>query len=59
VKKWKTDLAEARVRVEKEHDEGEKLDLTGTPTLYINGRKYSGPLRYEDVKDWVDEEINK
>jgi predicted DsbA family dithiol-disulfide isomerase len=59
VTKWKADLAKASDRVEKDHSEGEKLDITGTPTLYINGRKYSGPLRYEEVKDWVDEELNR
>jgi thiol-disulfide isomerase/thioredoxin len=59
VKKWKVDLAGAMVRVEKEHTEGEKLEITGTPTLYINGRKYAGPLRFEEVRDWIDEELAK
>ena len=59
VAKWKADLASAKERVEKEHQEGEKNDLTGTPTLYINGRRYAGPLRYEEIKDWIDEELNK
>jgi predicted DsbA family dithiol-disulfide isomerase len=59
LKRWRTDLAEARARVAKDHAEGERLDISGTPTIYINGRKYKGPLRYEDVKDWVDEELAK
>ena len=59
VKKWSADLAGAKERVEKDHAEGEKNELTGTPTLYINGRKYAGPLRYEELKDWVDEELNR
>lgn len=58
-KKWKDDLPAARERVEKEHAEGEKLDIQGTPTVYVNGRKYAGPLRYEELKDWVDEELNR
>jgi predicted DsbA family dithiol-disulfide isomerase len=59
LKKWKADLGAAQDRVEKDHAEGEKLDISGTPTLYVNGRKYSGPLRYDEVKDWIDEELNR
>ncbi|MSP63749.1 MAG: hypothetical protein EXR72_26065 [Myxococcales bacterium] len=59
VKKWKADLVPARDDVEKDHAEGEKLDITGTPTIYINDRKYAGPLRYEAMKDWVEEELNR
>jgi len=59
VKKWKADQAAARETVERERAEGDKLSLTGTPTLYINDRKYNGPLRYEMVKDWIDEELNR
>jgi predicted DsbA family dithiol-disulfide isomerase len=59
LKKWKSDLETAKAKVQRDHAEGERLDISGTPTLYINGRKYKGPLRYEDVKDWVDEELAK
>ena len=59
VKKWKADLPSGGDRVDADHDQGEKLEITGTPTIYINGRKYKGPMRYEDVKDWVDEEMSK
>src|SRR5207249_4430219 len=59
VKKWKADLPMAREQVDREHAQGEKLDITGTPTLYINGRKYKGPLRYEELNDWVEEELAK
>lgn len=57
LKKWKGDLEIARAKVARDRAEGERLDISGTPTIYINGRKYKGPLRYEDVKDWVDEEL--
>ena len=59
MKKWKVDLETSRDAVEKDHDEGEKLDITGTPTIFINDRKYSGPLRYETIKDWIEEELNR
>lgn len=57
MKKWKADLPAAAEQVEREHGEGEKLEITGTPTLYINGRRYAGPLRFEELRDWVDEEL--
>jgi protein-disulfide isomerase len=59
LKKWKADLPAAREAVERDHAEGERLGITGTPTFYINERKYAGPLRYEQIKDWVDEELTR
>jgi predicted DsbA family dithiol-disulfide isomerase len=58
-KKWKADLTSSTEQVEHDRAEGDKLELTGTPTLYINDRKYAGPLRYEVIKDWIDEELNR
>ena len=34
-----------------------KLEISGTPTVYINGRRYTGPPRYDDLRDWIDEEL--
>ncbi len=59
VKKWKADLGAARASVDKDHSDGEKLDITGTPTIFINDRKYAGPLRYDQLKDWIEEELNR
>jgi protein-disulfide isomerase len=61
LKRWKADLVAARDQVDRDRAEGEKLDINGTPTLYINGRKFkqAGPLRYEDLKDWVEEELSR
>lgn len=59
VKKWKADLTAAEAHVAKDRAEGERLDIQGTPTVFINGRKYTGPLRYEDLKDWIEEELAK
>ncbi len=59
MKKWKADLATAREAVDHDKAEGDKNEITGTPSLYINERKYAGPLRYEVVKDWIDEELNR
>ncbi|MFC1617891.1 DsbA family protein [Patescibacteria group bacterium] len=34
-------------------DSGERSGLTGTPTLYINGEKYEGKLKYDIVKEEI------
>ncbi len=59
LKRWKSDLARAGDEVEADRAEGDKLHITGTPTLFINGRKYAGPLEYEMIKDWIEEELNR
>jgi protein-disulfide isomerase len=59
VKKWQGDLEAARAQVDKDRAEGEKLELSGTPTLFIGGKRYKGGLEFDELKDWIDEEINK
>jgi len=59
LKKWKTDIEGCKAIVEKDHAEGERLDIAATPTVYINGKQYHGPHTYEELKDWIDEELNK
>jgi protein-disulfide isomerase len=58
-KRWKGDMEAAKDFVAKDRTEGEKLEVAATPTLFINGRRYSGPHQYDDIKDWVEEELNK
>lgn len=57
--KWHSDTEAAKAQVEADHTEGEHLGIDSTPTLYVNGRKHNGPNTYEDIKDWIDEELNK
>jgi protein-disulfide isomerase len=57
--KWRADIEPMKAQVEADHAEGQKLDIDSTPTLYINGRKHLGPKSYEEIKDWIDEELNK
>jgi protein-disulfide isomerase len=59
LKKWKGDVELAKEAVARDRAGGEKLDINSTPTLFINGRRYAGPLNFEDLKDWVDEELNR
>jgi predicted DsbA family dithiol-disulfide isomerase len=57
--KWRSDLPAARAKVDADHDEGQALHVSHTPTLYIGGREYKGPLKYETIKDWIDEELSR
>jgi predicted DsbA family dithiol-disulfide isomerase len=57
--KWKSDIEACKPLVEKDHAEGERLDISATPTLYIDGKQYHGPHNYDELKDWIDEELNK
>lgn len=59
LKKWKADLEAARPQVQKDRTEGEKVDVQATPTLFVSGRKYHGPTEFEDIKDWIEEELNR
>ena len=59
VGKWKNDIDGFKAQVDKDHAEGEKADIDSTPTLYINGKKHQGPKSYDEIKDWIDEELNK
>jgi protein-disulfide isomerase len=58
-KKWKTDIEACKPIVEKDHADGEALDINATPTVYIDGKQYHGPHSYDEMKDWIDEELNK
>lgn len=46
-----------RKKVEADRAEGENADLRGTPTLYLNGRTFSDDYTFEDLKEWVAEEL--
>jgi protein-disulfide isomerase len=44
--------------VEDDKLEGLKLGVKGTPTIYIDGKKYEGETSYEDLKDVLKEELD-
>jgi protein-disulfide isomerase len=56
--RFKEDLnsPETKALVAKDRAEGDKLNLRGTPTIYINGKLYLGPLDLEELKAAVEEE---
>jgi protein-disulfide isomerase len=59
VAKWKAEIEPMKAQVDRDHAEGERVDIDSTPTLFINGRRFQGPKTLDEVKDWVEEELNK
>ena len=59
VPRWKKDMEAAADKVTRDRGDGEKLNVDSTPSFFINGRKFHGPLTFEELKDWIEEELNK
>jgi protein-disulfide isomerase len=59
IARWKKDAEAAAEKVNRDRADGEKANVESTPSLFINGRKFHGPTSFEELKDWVEEELNK
>jgi predicted DsbA family dithiol-disulfide isomerase len=61
VDKWRKDVEsdEVRQRVQKDHADGEALNLAATPTIYLNGREYTDGRDIDSLKDWINEELGR
>ncbi len=59
--KFKKDIADKKVKADVEADraEGDKLDIQGTPTVYVNGRLVNDRLFGGTVAGWVDDALNR
>ncbi|MBC8132963.1 MAG: DsbA family protein, partial [Deltaproteobacteria bacterium] len=59
--KFKADLDSGKFKavVEAEAKEGSTLGVTGTPAVFINGRKISGAYPFDTFKKIADEELAK
>jgi thiol-disulfide isomerase/thioredoxin len=55
--KFEADYNAAAAQVESDKKEGEDAKVDGTPTLYINGRKFQDPAVGRYVKMWIEEEL--
>lgn len=57
--RFRADLAapETDARVQRDRDEGERLEIEGTPTFYVNGRQYGESLDPESIRAYVAEEL--
>ena len=55
--KFEADYAAASAKIDVDQKHGDNLGVKSTPTLYFNGRKYSGPQDDKYIGMWVDEEL--
>ncbi len=58
--RFRTDQAapEIEAQIATTRREGERLDIGGTPTIYINSRRYELNLEREPLRQWVQEELD-
>lgn len=59
VNRFQADLEGARPRVAKERAQGEKAEITGTPTFFISCHQYKDALTIESMKAWIEEELSR
>ncbi|MBL9005248.1 MAG: thioredoxin domain-containing protein [Myxococcales bacterium] len=59
VRRFQADIEAMRSRVARERAIGEKLDLGGTPTFYVNCRKVEGPLSLDNLRSYIEAEAAK
>lgn len=57
--RYRTDIADAALREEVETDklEGQEFGVDRTPTFFINGKQYYGPLTEVEFNDRIEEEL--
>jgi len=51
------DSPETRKAVARDVDDGDRAGVEGTPSVYINGRKYNGALELEAIRKYIDGEL--
>lgn len=61
MKRFAADLNSPEVRktVAKDEDDGERAGVEATPTLFINGQHYNGPLTLQALRPVLDGELKK
>lgn len=59
VRRFQADIEAMRSRVARERSVGEKLDLGGTPTFYVNCRKVEGSLSLDNLRSYIEAEAAK
>ena len=48
-----------KTRVQQDREQGERLALEATPTVYINGRLFTDNRDVDSFRDWINEELNR
>lgn len=54
---FKKDQAASAVIVDQHRQEGDRVNIHGTPTLFVNGRIYEGIKEARYLKIWINQEI--
>ena len=52
---WKS--GKFKAAVDKDVADGDKATVSGTPTIFINGKRYNGPLEMAVLKPLLDSEL--
>jgi len=52
---WKS--GKLKAAVDKDVADGDKATVSGTPTIFINGKRYNGPLEMAVLKPLLDSEL--
>jgi protein-disulfide isomerase len=61
VKRFEADLDSAEVRstVARDMEDGNRIGVMSTPTLFIDGRHFNGPIKLSVLKPLLDEELKR
>ncbi len=61
INQYNKDIAsrELRDRIERDRKSGQRLNIQGTPSFFLNGKKIENPRGYEDFKTLIQSEISK
>lgn len=61
MKRYEQDVNSVQTKqtILKDMEDGDKAGVEGTPTIYMNGRKYNGPLDLPEFRKVIDEELKK
>jgi protein-disulfide isomerase len=61
VTRFKADMSSDAVkqRVQQDKELGSELGVNSTPSIYLNGRKYTDNLEIVSLKEWIDEELGR
>jgi protein-disulfide isomerase len=53
------DSTQTRQTVDRDRDDGDRAGVEGTPTVFIDGRKYNGSLELPAIRKVIDEALKK
>jgi protein-disulfide isomerase len=51
--------AQYKTQIDREVEEGVNAGVSGTPTFFIDGKKYNGPVEPESLKPILDKELGR